>query len=371
MEVRFPSLKFDTHRRFCYVEFSSPSEAQAALVEDGHRLDDQHVLLAKMSDPTKKKARTGALYDGREIYICNLEWSATESDLRRLFAGYGPVEKVRIPVKVNGQSKGIAFVEFSAKVEAEAALSLNGAVFKGRPLNIEIATDTRAKRQAATIIKPVTQSSLSPVPSSRPDREGSIVSAGSQPSSAPATASQISSRTIALLGVPDTVNDTRIRGLAEPYGGLIKVVLRPDHQGAIVEYDSAASAGKAIMGLDGHEIAPGRRLSTGTVPQLLRRKAESKSDRVEHQGTATSIGGPIQPSAMPIRRPGPPAPRRGGRGGLGLKTRGAGLGGPRAAVGESRIPDAAAGPKAAGEENVRASTGKPKSNADFQAMLSH
>ena len=357
--MRFPSLKYDTHRRFCYVQFSSSEDADAATAEDGHELDEKHALIAKISDPARKKARTGALYDGREIYMSNLEWSTTESDLRRLFGEYGKIEKVRIPMKVNGQSKGIAFVEFAKKEGAEAALIQNGTIFKGRQLNVEIATDNQAKRQAVTIIQQVAQPSHSPTSTPRRDREDSLASVASHASSAPAAASEIFSRTIALLGVPDTINDTRIRALTEPYGSLVKIVLRPDHQGAIVEYAETASAGKATMGLDGYEIVPGRKINTGTVPELLRQKAEHKTDKLSAKLTSRSVARPIAPSAMPIRRPGQPGAKR-GRGGLGLKNSGLGLSGPRAAAADPRPHD----------EKAKVTTQKPKSNADFKAMIS-
>merc|ERR1712098_95136 len=54
--------------------------------------------------------------------------------------------------------------------------------------------------------------------------------------------SETSNRTITLMNIPDTVNVARVNAIVEPYGELVKVVLRPDHQGAIVEYANAAGA---------------------------------------------------------------------------------------------------------------------------------
>ena len=56
------------------------------------------------------------MYEGREIFLANLDWQATSEDVKRAFSKYGTVEKVRIPKKVNGNSKGIGFVVFSSKV---------------------------------------------------------------------------------------------------------------------------------------------------------------------------------------------------------------------------------------------------------------
>ena len=115
-EVRFPSLKYNTHRRFCYVQFRSAEDAQGACDLDEKLVDGHHKLVAKMSDPSLKDKRHGAMYEGREVYASNVDWSATEEDLKEVFSKYGKVEKVRIPKNLSGKSKGMAFIVFSSKV---------------------------------------------------------------------------------------------------------------------------------------------------------------------------------------------------------------------------------------------------------------
>ena len=73
-------------------------------------------LVAKISDPRHRQDRTGPLYDGREVYVSNVDWSATQEEITRIFSNYGTIEKVRIPKNLAGRSKGIAFVVFSSKV---------------------------------------------------------------------------------------------------------------------------------------------------------------------------------------------------------------------------------------------------------------
>lgn len=166
---------------------------------------------------------------------------------------------------------------------------------------------------------------------------------------------------MALLNVPDTVNDARITALAEQYGPLVKVVLRPDHQGATVEYKDVASAGKATLGIDGHEIAPGRKLGVGSVKEMLQQREEMRHDRIGANGTKKHSEGAmpfqVQP---PIRRPNQPGARRGGKGGLGVKKGGVGWSGPRATT-DGRGKEA--------EVNGTAPDGKAKSNDDFKAMF--
>lgn len=161
--------------------------------------------------------------------------------------------------------------------------------------------------------------------------------------------------------MPDTVNDARIRALAEQYGPFVKVVLRPDHQGATIEYKDVASAGKAALGMDGHEIAPGRKLGVGSVKEMLQQREEIRHDRSRANGTKkhNDVAIPFQVQA-PIRRPNQPGTRRGGKGGLGVKRAGVGWSGPRATTD-------ATGKEA--EVNGSAPDGKAKSNDDFKAMF--
>jgi len=116
IDVRFPSLKYNTHRRFCYVQFKTSSQAEAATEQNGKPVDGKLKLVAKISNPGIKEDRTGPLYEGREVYISNVNWNATEEELSEVFSKHGHVEKVRIPKKVDGKSKGVAFIVFSNKV---------------------------------------------------------------------------------------------------------------------------------------------------------------------------------------------------------------------------------------------------------------
>jgi RNA recognition motif-containing protein len=72
------------------------------------------------------------------IYVGNLPYSVTDSDLRETFSQYGSVDQVNlITDKFSGDSKGFGFVEMNNNSEADAAIkALNGTDMKGRNITV-------------------------------------------------------------------------------------------------------------------------------------------------------------------------------------------------------------------------------------------
>ena len=73
-----------------------------------------------------------------KIYVGNLPFSATDSEVRELFQQHGTVESVSlITDRDTGQSKGFGFVEMSTDAEAQAATqAMNGASLDGRQIKV-------------------------------------------------------------------------------------------------------------------------------------------------------------------------------------------------------------------------------------------
>ncbi len=74
----------------------------------------------------------------KNIFVGNLDFSATESSIRSLFERYGNVERVNlITDRDTGRSRGFAFVEMTDSAEADRAIAaLNGSELDGRALNV-------------------------------------------------------------------------------------------------------------------------------------------------------------------------------------------------------------------------------------------
>lgn len=75
---------------------------------------------------------------GKKLYVGNLSYSVTDSDLQSLFSAHGTVESAQIiSDRDTGRSKGFGFVEMSSPEEAQAAITaLNGSQHEGRALTV-------------------------------------------------------------------------------------------------------------------------------------------------------------------------------------------------------------------------------------------
>ena len=77
-----------------------------------------------------------------KIYVGNLPFSATEQDIRELFAQHGNVESVALPNdRETGRPRGFGFVEMSQADAARAIQAVNGQNLGGRPLRVNEAQD--------------------------------------------------------------------------------------------------------------------------------------------------------------------------------------------------------------------------------------
>ena len=75
---------------------------------------------------------------GKKLYVGNLGYGVTDSDLETMFAAHGTVESAQVIMdRDTGRSKGFGFVEMKTDQEAQAAIqALNGQDSGGRPLTV-------------------------------------------------------------------------------------------------------------------------------------------------------------------------------------------------------------------------------------------
>jgi RNA recognition motif-containing protein len=75
---------------------------------------------------------------GKKLYVGNLGWGVTDSQLQEMFTPYGTVVSAQVIMdRDTGRSKGFGFVEMGSDQEAQAAIAgMNGQQANGRSLTV-------------------------------------------------------------------------------------------------------------------------------------------------------------------------------------------------------------------------------------------
>lgn len=75
---------------------------------------------------------------GKKLYVGNLPYNVSSSDLEQMFEPFGNVESAQVITdRDTGRSKGFGFVEMSTSEEAQAAIEgLSGKEINGRALTV-------------------------------------------------------------------------------------------------------------------------------------------------------------------------------------------------------------------------------------------
>ena len=75
---------------------------------------------------------------GRKLYVGNLTYGVTDSDLQQMFEAHGTVQSAQVIMdRETNRSKGFGFVEMGSDAEAQAAIAaLNGKDVGGRALTV-------------------------------------------------------------------------------------------------------------------------------------------------------------------------------------------------------------------------------------------
>ena len=78
---------------------------------------------------------------GKKLYVGNLSYTVTSSDLEQMLSQHGKVESAEVITdRITGRSKGFGFVEMSSDEEAQAAID---AVLNGQRCGVKFAEGFR------------------------------------------------------------------------------------------------------------------------------------------------------------------------------------------------------------------------------------
>ncbi|KAJ5581621.1 RNA recognition motif domain eukaryote [Penicillium sp. DV-2018c] len=132
-----------------YVEFKSEESVTAAIQLTGQRLLGIPIIAQLTEAEKNRQARNPATTSGNNhtapfhrLYVGNVHFSITESDLNNVFEPFGELEFVQLQKDETGRSKGYAFVQFANPEQARDALEkMNGFELAGRAIRVGLGND--------------------------------------------------------------------------------------------------------------------------------------------------------------------------------------------------------------------------------------
>ncbi|KAF1563992.1 UNVERIFIED_CONTAM: nucleolin, partial [Eudyptes pachyrhynchus] len=127
-------VRIGASKRFGYVDFSSAEDLDKALQLNGKKLMGLEIKLEKAkSKETMKENKKER--DARTLFVKNLPYRLTEDEMREVFEN---AHEIRIVMNKEGNSKGMAYVEFKTEAEANKALEeKQGTEIDGRAMVID------------------------------------------------------------------------------------------------------------------------------------------------------------------------------------------------------------------------------------------
>ncbi|XP_074887665.1 nucleolin [Buteo buteo] len=127
-------VRIGASKRFGYVDFSSAEDLDKALQLNGKKLMGLEIKLEKAkSKETMKENKKER--DARTLFVKNLPYRLTEDEMREVFEN---ALEIRIVMNKEGNSKGMAYIEFKTEAEANKALEeKQGTEIDGRAMVID------------------------------------------------------------------------------------------------------------------------------------------------------------------------------------------------------------------------------------------
>lgn len=112
-------------------------EEEAAKLKEMQKEAEDSLMSPSQAGAAANGTDDKADVDSRSVYVGNVDYSATASELEQHFHGCGSVNRVTILCdRFTGHPKGFAYVEFADKESVETACQLTDSLFKGRQIKV-------------------------------------------------------------------------------------------------------------------------------------------------------------------------------------------------------------------------------------------
>ncbi|OCK84271.1 splicing factor, CC1-like protein [Lepidopterella palustris CBS 459.81] len=144
-----------------YVEFRDEESVPLAIQLTGQKLLGIPII-AQLTEAEKNRLSRTA--DGssnaasgvpfHRLYVGNIHFSITESDLQNVFEPFGELEFVQLQKEEQGRSRGYGFVQFRDPNQAKEALEkMNGFDLAGRPIRVGLGNDKFTPESTANLLQ--------------------------------------------------------------------------------------------------------------------------------------------------------------------------------------------------------------------------
>ncbi|NWY66153.1 NUCL protein, partial [Erithacus rubecula] len=132
--IEILDIRIGVSKRFGYVDLSSAEDLDKALQMNGKKFMGLEIKVEKAkSKETMKENKKER--EARTLFLKNLPYRLTEDEIREVFEN---ALEVRIVMNKDGNSKGMAYVEFKTEAEANKALEeKQGTEIEGRAVVID------------------------------------------------------------------------------------------------------------------------------------------------------------------------------------------------------------------------------------------
>ncbi|KAI9673754.1 MAG: hypothetical protein M1829_003991 [Trizodia sp. TS-e1964] len=145
-----------------YVEFRQEESVPLAIQLTGQKLLGIPIIAQPTEAEKNRVTRTaeGATNSNpnqipfHRLYVGNIHFSITESDLQNVFEPFGELEFVQLQKEEQGRSRGYGFVQFRDPNQAREALEkMNGFDLAGRPIRVGLGNDKFTPESTANLLQ--------------------------------------------------------------------------------------------------------------------------------------------------------------------------------------------------------------------------
>ncbi|KAI6710514.1 hypothetical protein JHW43_006955 [Diplocarpon mali] len=144
-----------------YVEFKNEESVPAAIQLTGQKLLGIPIIAQLTEAEKNRQVRNPEATTSNpnqvpfhRLYVGNIHFSITESDLQNVFEPFGELEFVQLQKEEQGRSRGYGFVQFRDPGQAREALEkMNGFDLAGRPIRVGLGNDKFTPESTASLLQ--------------------------------------------------------------------------------------------------------------------------------------------------------------------------------------------------------------------------